>query len=108
MGMHVILSFAAGGHVRQVIERSAMDTFKHRLLTQMSSEDSFLLARSELAAKLQRGEAKPVLALYLDATTGSATRFKPYTTEAQIPWAKQIGKLVETLGTWRKGNHVNG
>jgi len=59
LGLHLILSFPAAAPLKQCMERGQMDHFKHRVVTQMSEGDSFLVLGKDYAARLQRAEAKP-------------------------------------------------
>ena len=107
-GLHVLLSFPAGGPLRQVLDRGQIDQFKHRVVTQMAEADSFLLLGKDHAAKLQRAELRPVFALYLDTIGGTETKFKPYTADAQMPWHEQVGVMERRLQLWRENDHVHG
>lgn len=108
LGMHVILSFASAGTLKQCLDRAQLDHFKHRVVTQMAEADSFLLLGNDQAAKLQRGESRPIFAICHDQTGGNTSKFKPYIVEAQIPWSKQLDFLTQNLNRWKEKSHVNG
>jgi S-DNA-T family DNA segregation ATPase FtsK/SpoIIIE len=108
LGLHVILSFPAAGPLKLCLDRPQLEQFKHRVVTQVSEADSFLLIGNDHGAKLQRGEAKPIFAIYQDAIGGVETKFKPYTADAQMPWSEQLRILGGHLQRWKEASHVDG
>lgn len=108
LGLHVLLTFASASTLKQCLDRAQLEHFKHRVVTQMAEADSFLLLGNDQAAKLQRGEARPVFAICHDQTGGNTSKFKPYIVEAQIPWPEQLQFLTQNLNRWKENSHVNG
>ena len=108
LGLHVLLTFASAGTLKQCLDRAQLEQFKHRVATQMAEADSFLLLGNDQAAKLQRGETRPVFAICHDQTGGTSSKFKPYAVEAQIPWSEQLQFITQNLKRWKENNHVNG
>jgi S-DNA-T family DNA segregation ATPase FtsK/SpoIIIE len=108
VGLHVILSFPAAGPLKLCLDRPQLEQFKHRIVTQISEADSFLLIGNDHAAKLQRGEARPIFAIYQDTIGGVETKFKPYTADAQMPWPEQLRLLRNLLQRWQEASDVDG
>jgi DNA segregation ATPase FtsK/SpoIIIE, S-DNA-T family len=108
LGLHVILSFPAAGPLKLCLDRPQLEQFKHRVITQISEADSFLLIGNDHGAKLQRGEAKPIFAIYQDTIGGVETKFKPYTADAQMPWPEQLRILGNYLQRWKEARDVDG
>ncbi len=108
LGLHLILTFPSAGPLKQCLDRSQLEHFKHRVVTQMGEADSFLLLGNDQAAKLQRGDVRPLFAIHHDQTGGSTTKFKPYTVDAQMPWSEQLRSLTDSLTRGKENCHVNG
>jgi DNA segregation ATPase FtsK/SpoIIIE, S-DNA-T family len=108
LGLHVVMSFPSAGPLKQCLDRGQLEHFKHRIVTQMAETDSFLLLGNDQGAKLQRGETRPVFALYQDHTGGSTVKFKPYTVDAQMAWADQLHFVSENLMRWKESRYVHG
>lgn len=108
LGLHVILSFPAAGPLKLCLDRPQLEQFKHRVVTQVSEADSFLLIGNDHGAKLQRGETKPIFAIYQDTIGGLETKFKPYTADAQMPWSEQLRILGNHLQRWKEASDVDG
>jgi DNA segregation ATPase FtsK/SpoIIIE, S-DNA-T family len=81
-GIHFILSLAGLNALSNIIDtRRDLVHFRHRVVLQMSEDESFVLVRSRKAAQLQP-EPRPITALYFDMENEQrAARFKPYSTE---------------------------
>jgi S-DNA-T family DNA segregation ATPase FtsK/SpoIIIE len=108
LGLHVLLTFASASTLKQCLDRAQLEHFKHRVVTQMAEADSFLLLGNDQAAKLQRGETRPVFAICHDQTGGSTTKFKPYIVEPQISWSEQLQFVTQNLDRWKENSRVNG
>ena len=108
LGLHVVVSFPAAASMKQCLDRTQLENFKHRVVTQIAESDSFLLLGNDHAAKLQRGEARPLFAICYDQIGGHATKFKPYTSNAHMTWLEQLGDLKTNLNRWREKSHVDG
>ncbi len=79
LGIHVVLAVPSLGVLRSVVaDRVIQSEVRHRLVLQMSEDDSFALVRSALASKLQTDGDRPVAALAFDSHSQSTVRFKPY------------------------------
>ena len=79
LGIHVVLAVPSLGVLRSVVaDRVIQSEVRHRLVLQMSEDDSFALVRSALASKLQADGDRPVAALAFDSHSQSTVRFKPY------------------------------
>ncbi|WP_170157070.1 FtsK/SpoIIIE domain-containing protein [Roseimicrobium gellanilyticum] len=108
LGLHVVMSFPSASSLKQCLDRAQLEHFKHRVVTQMADGDSFLLLGNDQAAKLQRGNSRPVFAICQDTAGGTSVKFKPYTVDAQISWSEQLSSLVPHLNRWKETHHVNG
>jgi S-DNA-T family DNA segregation ATPase FtsK/SpoIIIE len=108
LGLHLVLSFQAAASMKQCLDRAQLEHFKHRVVTQIAEGDSFLLLGNDHAAKLQRGESRPLFAIYHNQIAGTANKFKPYTARAQIPWLEQLRELKRNLNRWKEKNNVDG
>ncbi len=103
LGIHIILNFSGLRAMFDVIdERRDLVNFRHRVALQMSEDDSFTFVRNRIASRLKIPDNPLVSALYLDVQSGSAVRFKPYSTEATIPLNEQLHQISETLKKWRQ------
>lgn len=79
LGIHLVLAVPSLGVLRSVVaDRVIQSEVRHRLVLQMSEDDSFALVRSALASKLQADGDRPVAALAFDSHSQSTVRFKPY------------------------------
>ena len=79
LGIHVIITATSLGVLRSVLTDKVIQTeIRHRVVLQMPEDDSFVLVRSALAARLQSDGPRPIAALAFDSHQQSAVRFKPY------------------------------
>lgn len=79
VGVHSIVAFTGAFGVRAILDlRLDLESFRHRVATQMSEDDSHSLLRTNAAARLQTMGRRPVCALYRDIVSDSSTRFKPF------------------------------
>ena len=79
LGIHVIMAATSLGVLRSVLTDKVMQTeIRHRVVMQMPEDDSFVLVRSALAARLQSDGPRPIAALAFDSHQQCAVRFKPY------------------------------
>ncbi|GGR76247.1 hypothetical protein GCM10008959_41340 [Deinococcus seoulensis] len=100
LGVHVILSAPGVPQLRAVLdERQTLPLFKHRLTLQVSEDDSYTLTRSRRAAKLQQHGDTPLAALYHDPETEVSVRFKPYSTDTDIPLTAQFVAVAQAIRT---------
>jgi S-DNA-T family DNA segregation ATPase FtsK/SpoIIIE len=109
LGLHVVMAFPSAVALRQVCEPGL---FRHRIGTQMSEADSFVVFSRDLAAKLQPKD-RPVFALCHDTTIGHHIKFKPYMVDSeipgdkqirQIPWDEQFSRIMRHLKRWKSNN----
>ena len=98
----------AAGPLKLCLDRPQLEQFKHRVITQISEADSFLLIGNDHGAKLQRGEVKPIFAIYQDTIGGVETKFKPYTADPQMPWSEQLRIFGNHLQRWKEASDVDG
>ncbi|AWT37396.1 DNA translocase FtsK (plasmid) [Deinococcus actinosclerus] len=98
VGVHVILSAPGVPQLRAVLdERQTLPLIKHRLTLQVSEDDSYTLTRSRRASKLQQHGDTPLAALYHDPETETSVRFKPYSTDTDIPLTAQFVTVAQAL-----------
>ena len=103
LGIHLILSFSGVRPMSHVIdERRGLLNFRHRVALQISEDESLTLVRSRKASQLQIEGSVPVCALYLDVENDRTVRFKPYSTEATIPFDEQLQRIGTRLMEWRR------
>ncbi len=102
LGIHLIISFPGAGPLTQCLGRDQLDRFKHRVATQMSESDSFLLLGKDGASKLQKDGPSPVMAAFQDAVVSRTKVFKPYVSSPQISWGEQIVFFRDQLERWKK------
>lgn len=101
VGIHLIISFPGAASLAQVLGRDQLDRFKHRVATQMSESDSFLILGKDRASKLQKDASTPIMAAFQDVSRTKV--FKPYVSNPQISWEQQIGFVRERVERWEKG-----
>lgn len=101
VGIHLIISFPGAAPLAQVLGRDQLDRFKHRVATQMSESDSFLILGKDRASKLQKDASTPIMAAFQDVSRTKV--FKPYVSNPQISWEQQIGFVRERVERWEKG-----
>jgi S-DNA-T family DNA segregation ATPase FtsK/SpoIIIE len=79
VGIHVLLSVGSGRALGGLIDlRKGLANFRCRLILQVSDDESFDLTGKRAAALLQADGELPICALFCDAETGAAVRFKPH------------------------------
>ena len=67
LGIHVIITATSLGVLRSVLTDKVIQTeIRHRVVLQMPEDDSFVLVRSALAARLQSDGPRPLAALAFD------------------------------------------
>jgi S-DNA-T family DNA segregation ATPase FtsK/SpoIIIE len=92
LGVHVFLGFGSYLAMTQIFESKQLEHFRHRIVLQVSEDDSFNLVRSRKAAQLQANGKTPIAALYCDLTAGKERRFKPYAVE-KADWPRQLQEI---------------
>lgn len=105
-GIHLILSFSGTKAMSNVLEiRKGLSYCRHRVVLQMSEDDSFTLVRDRQASRLQADGPIPIKALYLDTDSDRSTLFKPYSTEGDNNDAfpdlrQQLQAIGQHLAKW--------
>lgn len=101
LGIHLILSFSGLRPMINVIdERQGLVNFRHRVALQMSEDESFTFMRNRNASRLQIDGSKPICALYMDSENEKSVRFKPYSTEPDIPLVEQLAQVGNYFKNW--------
>ncbi|MCB9871503.1 MAG: hypothetical protein H6837_16725 [Planctomycetes bacterium] len=79
-GTHLLVVSSGLRSVGQIVDvRRELAYFNHRVALQMSEDDSYAFVGSRAASQLQRGGARPVSALYVDAEAGGkGVKLRPY------------------------------
>ena len=84
VGIHMIAAFSETPRIPIVLDGSReLAYFNHRVLLQMSENDSYTYLGSVDASRLQTQGPKPISAIYWDITKGKLIRFLPYSSESE-------------------------
>jgi len=103
VGVHPVLGFTGCLAMTQVLESRCLEDVRHRIVLQVSEDDSFSLVRSRRAAQLQAHGKTPVAALYCDLTGGRECRFKPYAVD-KAEWPRQLQDISNALQRFKVAN----
>ncbi|MGL6261539.1 FtsK/SpoIIIE domain-containing protein [Vibrio sp. WXL210] len=99
-GIHLIMSFDNVRSLTKAFERKDIDLFKHKVVLQMSEDDSFALIKSRHAATLQQVTKIPVYALYVNQTLNKPVKFKPYCFSNVDVQQQELDVLSNMIGAW--------
>ncbi|WP_163392557.1 FtsK/SpoIIIE domain-containing protein [Enterovibrio norvegicus] len=99
-GIHIVMSFDNVRAVTKVFDRRDIDLFKHKVVLQMSEDDSFCVIKSRHAALLQQTTRVPVYALYANASQNYPVKFKPYCYRDVEDHEKELEQLNNYLQSW--------
>ncbi|KDM89864.1 FtsK/SpoIIIE domain-containing protein [Photobacterium galatheae] len=99
-GIHIVMSFDNVRAVTKVFDRRDIDLFKHKIVLQMSEDDSFSVIKSRHAALLQQTTRVPVYALYANASQNYPVKFKPYCYRDVEDHMNELNLLNNYLKSW--------
>ncbi|WP_413113961.1 FtsK/SpoIIIE domain-containing protein [Thaumasiovibrio sp. DFM-14] len=99
-GIHLIMSFDNVRSLMKAFDRRDVDLFKHKVVLQMSEDDSFALIKSRHAANLQQVTKVPVYALYVNQTLNKPVKFKPYCYSSVEVQQQELDVLRSKIGAW--------
>ncbi len=101
LGIHVILSFTNIKKMELVFDRRELRSIQHRVGLRMP-EDNFLdlSFKGRNITNIQRADARPICALYLDMERSTDLLFKPYTVEdTSESQSHSVTISIETIST---------
>ena len=102
LGIHVIISFGLVASMKLVLDRASLESFRHRIVMQLSADDSLALIQSRKAHLLQEEGPRPIQAIYKDIHSDTQIRFKPYAIDNKDSYNSELMNLSENLRKWRK------
>jgi S-DNA-T family DNA segregation ATPase FtsK/SpoIIIE len=108
LGIHIILSFTNIKKMELVFDRRELRSIQHRVGLRMP-EDNFLDLgfKGRNITNIQRADARPICALYLDMERSTDLLFKPYTVEdASESQSHSVTISIETICTILKQRDI--
>ncbi|MCG3865648.1 MULTISPECIES: FtsK/SpoIIIE domain-containing protein [unclassified Photobacterium] len=100
-GIHIVMSFDNVRAVTKVFDRRDIDLFKHKIVLQMSEDDSFSVIKSRHAALLQQTTRVPIYALYANASQNYPIKFRPYCYSNAEEHTDELNGLRQYIDLWR-------
>ncbi len=97
LGVHVVIGFGLVAEMKRVLDRSALQQFRHRVVMQISEDDSFILIQSRKAAMLQAEGKQPVFAIYRDLLNDTQTKFKPFAIGSPADYGTAILTIADCI-----------
>lgn len=99
-GIHIVMSFDNVRAVTKVFDRRDIDLFKHKIVLQMSEDDSFSVIKSRHAALLQQTTRVPIYALYANASQNYPIKFRPYCYSNAEEHIDELNGLRQHIDLW--------
>lgn len=99
-GIHLITGFENFHALDELFNKKQQKVFRHRLVTQIPSADSFTFLESDIAAKLQADGDTPVFAVYQDVKKSSPAKFKPFCCSSSSQAEEQTKAFSDLFAGW--------
>ena len=94
-GIFSIHSFESVSSMLTVASKKGIELFNHRIVLQMSEDDSYTIIKKREASRLQIEGKRPVCSYYLDNSRNQYSLFKPYCFDKSID--KEINEIINLL-----------
>ncbi|MBY6063677.1 FtsK/SpoIIIE domain-containing protein [Pseudidiomarina sediminum] len=102
LGLHLLVAADTLRGLLGVLEKSALNHFRHKVALQMTDDDSFKLLNGRQAAKLQAAGPKPIYALYVEEMQNRQEQFKPYAFRDLADLQATCTSLRDALTRWER------
>ncbi|MGF1725128.1 FtsK/SpoIIIE domain-containing protein [Photobacterium nomapromontoriensis] len=100
LGIHLIVAIDSVRALQKMLNRTDIDSIRHKVALQMSEDDSFALLKMRHAAQLQLDGKEPINALYIDQMQNRPMHFKPYCYRDMSTYQAQVNALLQRMENW--------
>jgi S-DNA-T family DNA segregation ATPase FtsK/SpoIIIE len=94
-GIYSIHSFESVSSMLSVNSKKGIELFNHRIVLQMSEDDSYTVIKKREASRLQIEGKRPICSYYLDNSRNLYSLFKPYCIDKDF--YNEINEIIKLL-----------
>lgn len=95
LGIFSVHSFENLSSMLNVASKKSIELFHHRIVLQMSEDDSYTIIKKREASRLQIEGKRPICAYYLDNGRNSYSLFKPYCIDKDF--YDEINRIIKLI-----------